>query len=67
VPYQAATGAQLWAGAYAAGVVSVVSPYQGVGAQVAISPDGRRPFVIGYSGATKHDPGFLTVAYRARQ
>jgi hypothetical protein len=65
VAYRAATGVQLWARTYPAGVGTVVSPDVGVGAQVAVSPDGRRLYLIGYSGATKHDPDFLTVAYRA--
>ncbi len=65
VGYRAATGARLWARTYKAGVVSLVSPFTGVGGQVADSPDGQRLFVIGYSGATKRDPDVLTAAYRA--
>jgi hypothetical protein len=65
VAYRAATGAQLWTRTYVAEVVRLGSPYLGVGGLVAVGPDGRRLFIIGYSGATKHDPDFLTVAYRA--
>ena len=65
VAYRAATGVQLWASTYPAGVVNVVTPYVGVGAQVVVSPDGRRLFIIGNSGPTKHNQDFLTVAYRA--
>lgn len=65
VAYRAATGVQLWARTYPAGVVRQVSPYAGVGAQAAVSPDGSRLFIFGHSGPTKHNPDFLTAAYRA--
>jgi phage shock protein A len=56
VAYRAATGVQLRAGTYPAGIISLVTPYVGVGAQVAVSPDGRRLCIIGNSGPTKHNP-----------
>jgi hypothetical protein len=40
-------------------------PGCGAWAPAAVSRTAAKLYLIGYSGATKHDPDFLTVAYRA--
>ena len=60
IAYRAGTGTRLWASRYN-------GPGNGtdLASSVAVSPDGDRVFVTGFSHGTKSGPDYATIAYRA--
>ncbi len=60
VAYRASTGAQRWVGRYSAPGRS-----DDEAGSLAVSPDGARVFVTGYSSTPDQSPQYATVAYRA--
>jgi len=68
IAYRAATGARLWVSRrHVAAAPSYDFPGDFVDSpdgQLAVSPNGRTVVIIGFSARTRHNPDFLTIAYR---